>query len=283
LRAQLGLDSGYLSRLLRRFEADGLVRVERSGTDGRARTVHLTARGRTECDELNRRSDEAACVTLGPLSEGQQARLLAAMAEVEGLLAASKVEIGARDPADPLFGSTINRYIDELSSRMPNGYDLARARPLDDRDLVPPAGILLMATLSGDAVGCGGVLLHGEVAEIKRMWVAPEARRLGIGRRLLSELERWAIFGGARVAQLDTSASLREAVALYRGSGYREVAPFNDELYADHWFEKALGRSDPDGRVESMHQSAGSARLSSPSLTRPETPGGTKAGGQSGV
>jgi DNA-binding MarR family transcriptional regulator/GNAT superfamily N-acetyltransferase len=281
LRARLGLDSGYLSRLMRRLGAAGLVRVERSDRDGRVRTAHLSALGRTERDKLDRRSEQAARAVLKPLTQSQQARMLGAMAEVETLLVASTVEITDGDPGDSLTRLAIATYLEELSSRMPTGYDPARARPLHDRDLVPPAGVFLVAGLSGEVVGCGGLRLHGKVAEIKRMWVAPRARGLGIGRRLLAELESRALAAGANVAQLDTSASLSEAVALYRGSGYCEVAPFNDEPYADYWFEKALARSDPDGRVGSVQQSAASARRTPPSLARPEVPGGTEAGGQS--
>jgi ribosomal protein S18 acetylase RimI-like enzyme len=72
------------------------------------------------------------------------------------------------------------------------------------------------------------------------MWVSPTARGLGLGRRLLQDLERQARAAGAEVLHLETNRSLSEAIALYRGGGYREVAPFNDEPYAHHWFEKRL-------------------------------------------
>jgi ribosomal protein S18 acetylase RimI-like enzyme len=72
------------------------------------------------------------------------------------------------------------------------------------------------------------------------MWVAESARGLGIARRLLAELERDAVRSGASVARIETGASLVEAIALYRSVGYVEVAPFNDEPFADHWFEKTL-------------------------------------------
>ena len=72
------------------------------------------------------------------------------------------------------------------------------------------------------------------------MWVAPAARGLGLGRRLLEELEACARRGGARVARLETNGVLGEALALYRSAGWVEVPAFNDEPYADHWFEKAL-------------------------------------------
>ena len=96
LRARLDLDSGYLSRLLRALEADGLVAVDGSGADGRVRTARLTAAGRAERAELDRRADGAAESILAPLSASQRARLVSAMAEVERLLVASAVEVAVR-------------------------------------------------------------------------------------------------------------------------------------------------------------------------------------------
>ena len=72
------------------------------------------------------------------------------------------------------------------------------------------------------------------------MWVAGSVRGIGLGRRLLTELEGRARANGARRLQLETRNELREAIALYLSSGYREVPPFNDEPYADHWFEKTI-------------------------------------------
>ena len=98
-----------------------------------------------------------------------------------------------------------------------------------------------MATLHADPVGCVALKLHGDKpAEVKRMWVAPAVRGLGLGRRLLAEVEGHARAAGARTVRLETNGSLTEAIALYRAAGYREVAAFNDEPYAHHWFEKTL-------------------------------------------
>jgi ribosomal protein S18 acetylase RimI-like enzyme len=72
------------------------------------------------------------------------------------------------------------------------------------------------------------------------MWVAESARGLGIGRRLLGELERHAADHGARTLRLETNKTLVEAISIYRSAGYYEVAPFNDEPYAHHWFEKHI-------------------------------------------
>jgi ribosomal protein S18 acetylase RimI-like enzyme len=109
--------------------------------------------------------------------------------------------------------------------------------------MIPPAGLFLVATLHSEAVGCGGLKFHGDApAEVKRMWVAPAARGLGLGRRLLSELEAHAAAYRVSVLRLETNGSLAEAISLYRTSGYREVDAFNDEPYAHHWFEKILDR-----------------------------------------
>jgi ribosomal protein S18 acetylase RimI-like enzyme len=75
------------------------------------------------------------------------------------------------------------------------------------------------------------------------MWVAESARGLGLGRRLLSELEDIAAEHGARAVRLETNRTLAEAISLYRSAGYVEVAAFNDEPYAHHWFEKQIAPS----------------------------------------
>jgi L-amino acid N-acyltransferase YncA len=84
------------------------------------------------------------------------------------------------------------------------------------------------------------------------MWVAPSTRGLGLGRRLLTELERLARDHGARMIRLETHRSLSEAIALYRSAGYHEVPPFNDEPYAHHWFEKRLRQPRLDEPVSAV-------------------------------
>jgi GNAT superfamily N-acetyltransferase len=151
------------------------------------------------------------------------------------------VEVGPADPADGDARWCIARYVDELAERFENGFDPAESLPADDADLRPPHGVLLLARLHRQPIGCGAVKLHGrEPAELKRMWVARTGRGLGIGRRMLRELEAFAAAAGAPAVRLETNRALAEAIALYRSSGYREVDAFNDEPYAHHWFEKAL-------------------------------------------
>ena len=241
LRARLDLDSGYLSRVVQSLERAGLVEVAPGREDRRVRTVRLTAAGREERAELDRRSDTLAWSLLEPLSARQRARLVDAMGEVERLLTAGLVEVAVEDPASAAARFCLESYYAEIDRRFDGGFVLARARQVAAAELVAPAGLLLVARLRGEPVGCGALRLHaGAPAEIKRMWVAPAARGLGLGRRLLGELERRARAHGAGRVRLDTNASLREAIALYRSAGYEEVPAFNDEAYAHHWFEKRL-------------------------------------------
>ena len=110
----------------------------------------------------------------------------------------------------------------------------------------PPAGEFFVAYLRGEAVGCGAVKHHASApAEIKRMWIAPEARGLGLGRRLLTTLEDCARDAGADTAQLETNSDLTEALALYSSTGWELVEAFNDEPYADRWLEKELTAGRP--------------------------------------
>jgi DNA-binding MarR family transcriptional regulator/ribosomal protein S18 acetylase RimI-like enzyme len=241
VRARLRVDSGYLSRLLRALEAEGLVRVRSSAEDQRVRVVRLTAAGRAERSELDRLSDELAGSLLESLDEPHRDRLVEAMTTVERLLTVGLVAVTEEDPTSVDAQHCFAAYFHELDERFEGGFDVGRSIPADATDLVEPAGLMLVARLDGHPVGAGAVKFHGtEPAELKRMWVAGQARGLGIGRRILTELERRARDHDATTARLETNRALTEAIALYRSTGYVEVPPFNDEPYAHHWFEKDL-------------------------------------------
>lgn len=137
-------------------------------------------------------------------------------------------------------------YFGELARRFERGFDPAISISADDMELRPPAGLLLLATLRAEPVGIGALKFHGDgPAEVKRMWVAPAVRGMGLGRRLLAELEARAAERGVVTLRLETNRALGEAISLYRSAGYREVAAFNDEAYAHHWFEKVIGEARP--------------------------------------
>jgi ribosomal protein S18 acetylase RimI-like enzyme len=241
LRRRLGLDSGYLSRLLRSLEAAGLVEVRPADDDRRVRRASLTRIGLGERKVLDRRSDDLAHSLLAPLGEAQRERLVAAMGEVERLLTSALVEVDEVDPAHSDARFCVREYYAELNRRFGDGFDPTISISAEDDELRRPAGLFLVATLRSEPVGSGALKLHGnKPAELKRMWVSESVRGLGLGRRLLSELEGRAREAGSSAVRLETNGSLTEAIGLYRSSGYREVPAFNDEPYAHHWFEKHL-------------------------------------------
>src|SRR3954449_5762063 len=149
-RARLGLDSGYLSRLLRSLESAGLAVVEPSRSDKRVRTVRLTPAGAAERELLDRRSDELARSFLEPLSASRRERLVAAMAEVELLLTAGLVELEVVDPSGPAAEHCLRRYFAELADRFETGFDPASSNSVADEDLRPPAGLFLVAAVRAD-------------------------------------------------------------------------------------------------------------------------------------
>ncbi len=241
LRARLGLDSGYLSRLLRALEAQGLVASQPAPDDARVRRVRLTARGLREWQALDAGSQDVAAALLSPLGAGQRARLVAAMGEIERLLNAATVAVAPADPDGAEARACIGAYLEELRQRFESGFDPDRGPSAAPEELVPPKGLFLLARLDGEAVGCAGLKTTGPgVGEIKRMWVAPSARGLGIAQRLLDALEAHAAAMALHTLQLDTNRTLAEARALYQRNGYREIPAYNDNPYAHHWFEKRL-------------------------------------------
>src|SRR5579862_1133536 len=244
LRSRLSLDSGYLSRLLRSLEAAALVEVSPSVADKRIRVARLTGAGRRERARLDERSDALAQSLLQPLTAEQRQRLVTAMRDVERLLVASSVEITPVDPEHADARYCLAEYVAELNRRSTRRFDPSVGATALPHEVRPPAGRFFVVYLRGEAIGCGAVKLHaGEPAELKRMWIAPQARGLGLGRRLLEELEDFAAASGAPAAHIETGADLPEALALYRSAGWVEVPPFNEEPFADHWLEKRLCQS----------------------------------------
>lgn len=240
LRSRLDLDSGYLSRLLRSLELQGLVATETSLHDKRARRVRLTSAGAAELCEQNKRSDELAQFILDKLSDRQRVQLTEAMAEVERLLSALAVRVEVERPTSADAQYCLSHYYEELRQRFDSGFDPALSASPSLDEFQPPRGAFLVMRLHGEPVGCGGFKAMGDAAYIKRMWIAGSARGLGLGKQLLHELEHRAEAMGFSRLVLETHRTLVEAQQLYRSAGYREVQPFSDELYAHHWFEKSI-------------------------------------------
>jgi DNA-binding MarR family transcriptional regulator/GNAT superfamily N-acetyltransferase len=241
LRSKLGLDSGYLSRLLQSLRTQGLIAVAKGVRDARRRRVSLTRKGSLERAAYDRLSDDLAASMLGPLDASEQSRLLVAMGEVERLIRAASVKVAAEaaDSADARV--CLEAYFRELGARFETGFDAAADDSARVKDMTPPSGLFVIARLDGDPVGCGGFKRIDETTgEIKRVWTAPATRGMGIARRVLRMLEAAAREKELKTLRLDTNRALPEAHSLYRSEGYREIARFGDNPYADHWFEKRL-------------------------------------------
>ncbi len=157
------------------------------------------------------------------------------------------VEIGVAPADSEAAQLCLGRYFAELDARFSTGFDVEAGPDPDAADYEPPNGVFLIARIDEKAIGCGGVHLLGPadaspvVGEIKRMWVAEEARGNGVATALLQELERWAAELGFGVVRLDTNATLTEAHALYAKHGYRRIDPYRDDNpFADYFFEKTI-------------------------------------------
>jgi GNAT superfamily N-acetyltransferase len=154
---------------------------------------------------------------------------------------AADVRVSEESATSPAAQQCLARYYTELQDRFEEGFDPAKSVLHTLAEFAPPRGCFLVVYMAGEPVGCGGLTPLGhDSAYLKRMWIADEARGLGLGRRLLGELETRARLIGYRFAKLETNKALPEAQQLYRSAGYAEVPPFNDEHYAHHWFEKPL-------------------------------------------
>jgi DNA-binding MarR family transcriptional regulator/N-acetylglutamate synthase-like GNAT family acetyltransferase len=241
LREKLALDSGYLSRLLRSLERQGLVEMRSTARDRRTRRVTLTPRGVAELEAYDAQSDALATSLLEPLDAERRARLVAAMAEVEQLIHAGEIEIRVEPPDGPDATACLDAYLKELADRFEDGFDPTIPHAARPEQLTPPAGYFMVARLHGRVAGCGALKLVGDgIAELKRMWTADFARGQGVARNLLETIEAKARALGIHTLRLETNKALIEAHALYRAAGFREVPPFNEEPYAHHWFAKQL-------------------------------------------
>jgi GNAT superfamily N-acetyltransferase len=152
----------------------------------------------------------------------------------------SAIEVCVEAPTSADARSCLRLYFQELSERFDGGFNPGKSNSARDEEMTPLSGLFVVARVDGAPAGCGGLKTgDGVTGEVKRMWTAPSARGKGIARAVLRKLESTAREAGLTVLRLETW-SLKEAQALYSKEGYCEVAPFNDEPYAHHWFEKRL-------------------------------------------
>jgi GNAT superfamily N-acetyltransferase len=155
---------------------------------------------------------------------------------------AAAVRFSEVEPTSPPAHAALQQYFDELDRRFPTGF--AASTGGGDNDavaLTAPHGAFVLLHDGDDVIGCGGVQrFDDQTAEVKRMWVHTEWRGCGLGRRMLEHLEAIARRQGRSRVLLDTNATLTEAIAMYERAGYRAVDRYNDNPYAQCWFEKLL-------------------------------------------
>lgn len=239
LRDYLALDSGLMSRLLRSLEEEGLVTTKPHPEDARRRIAKLTAAGRREFEAYETLSNAQAESMLARHSQPEA--LLAAMDMVAAALGRSRISIDLLDPRSEPARYCLGEYYAELSRRFARGYDVALSRDPDATDMIAPRGAFFVALSDGLPLGCVGLKGAGSpLAEIKRLWVAPAARGLGLARRLMDAAETAARQLSITTLRLDTNSALGEAMQLYRRTGWTEIERFNDDPYPDLFFEKRL-------------------------------------------
>jgi GNAT superfamily N-acetyltransferase len=171
--------------------------------------------------------------------------LLQAMDLIASWLNKHRIVLEQADPRSDRAKDCLSSYYAELAVRFSQGFDVAKSRDPEAGQMVPPRGTFLLAISDGLPVGCVGLKGGaGRTGEIKRLWVAPHARGLGIARQLMSAAEARALDLGMKVLRLDTNSALPEARRLYEQSGWIEIPRFNDDPYPDLFFEKDISRSD---------------------------------------
>ncbi|MGY4259362.1 DNA-binding MarR family transcriptional regulator/N-acetylglutamate synthase-like GNAT family acetyltransferase [Bradyrhizobium sp. USDA 4516] len=239
IRDYLGLDSGLMSRLLRSLEDEGLIETTAHGDDARRRIARLTAAGKREFSAYEAISNRQAKDFLAHHS--QREALLAAMDLIASALGRDGTALDEMDPRSDEARYCLGEYYAELARRFEKGFDVRLSRDPEAKDMVRPRGSFIVAMSDGLPIGCVGLKgTSSEFAEIKRLWVAPGARGLGLGRRLMDAAEKAARELGIAVLRLDTNSALPEAGQLYRRTGWTEIPRFNDDPYPDLFFEKHL-------------------------------------------
>ena len=247
----LGLDRGYLSRIVARFEAAGLVAKVASATDGRAKLLQMTAHGRAVYEPLDRRSRDEVGDMLARFDERDQLRMLAAMDTIRALLDgqagmkyAQPFVLRAHRPGDMDW---IVRRHGALYARQ-NGWDASFETLVGDicaafeRDFDPSREHCWIAEMDGRRVGSIALARDGEegVAKLRLLLVEEEARGYGLGSRLVDECHRFARAAGYRKMRLWTTDQQDAARRIYRNKGYAQVAEepvhaFGKDMVNETW------------------------------------------------
>ncbi|MFY0596699.1 MAG: MarR family transcriptional regulator [Cognatishimia sp.] len=239
IRTQLGLDKAVLSRMLKGLEAEGLITFRSDTQDARKRHADLTDKGRTEFNAYDALSDDHASALLAGRPQAEQ--LLSAMDLIASAFTRDHVKVTLMDPRAAQSITCLESYYAELEARFERGFDVSLSRDPEATNMMTPLGAFYVAMSDGVPLGCCGLKGVGtEVAEIKRLWVSPAARGMGLAQRLLTECEVAARELGITTLRLDTNSALPEAEQLYRKTGWTQIERFNDDPYPDLFFEKPV-------------------------------------------
>ncbi len=228
-----------MSRILRGLEEEGLIRVEASEADARCRIASLTKAGEAEFAAYEALSDKQAAdiVARHPHPEV----LLQAMDVVATALGFDRTVIERVSCLDPRAVACLEAYYAELARRLKSGFDVNLSADPEASDMAHPRGAFLLAMLDGMPIGCIGVKGTDKgYAELKRLWIVPSARGMGLAHRMMAEAEEEARRLGIKCLRLDTNSVLSDAVAMYHKLGWTEIERFNEDPYPDLFFEKLI-------------------------------------------
>lgn len=239
IRTYLAMDKTLLSRIVKALQADGLLTLSRGAEDARRRVATLTDNGQTEVAAYNALSDAQAQSLLSrhPRPEA----LLEAMDLVASALGRDEIGVTQVDPRTPRAVYCLEEYYAELERRFDTGFDVNLSCDPEATDMIPPRGTFLIAKSDDLPIGCVGVKgTEKGYGEIKRLWVSPAARGLGLAKRLMTDAEHHARQLGIKALRLDTNSALPEAIRLYQTTGWHQIDRYNDDPYPDYFFEKHL-------------------------------------------
>lgn len=239
IRTYLDLDKALLSRFLKSLGQEGLITLSTDPADGRRKRATLTPAGQAELAAYDALSDARADALLARHPKPEA--LLAAMDLVASALGQDHTELLELDPRDPRAIACLTEYYAELASRLRTGFDVKLSADPEATDMLRPRGAFLVAMSDGLPLGCVGLKGTDKgYAEIKRLWVSPAARGMGMAKRLMAAIEHTARDLGIPLLRLDTNSALPEAVAMYQTAGWTQIDRFNDDPYPDYFFEKRL-------------------------------------------
>jgi DNA-binding MarR family transcriptional regulator/predicted GNAT family acetyltransferase len=234
LRRDLGLDAGYLSRMLGRFEADGLVTRDTSADDARRRVVRLTGAGRDAYADLDRRSAAEIADLLRPIPGADRDRLLAAMGTVRTVLSGARPEVTLREPGPGDLGWVVARHgaLYAAEYGWGAGFEALVARIVadfvDHRDPARERGwIAVSGGVPVGSVFC--VKSDGTTAKLRLLLVEPSARGAGLGHRLVDECVAYARAAGYTAMTLWTNEVLTAARRIYAAAGFERIESHDGE------------------------------------------------------